>query len=128
MAIRAAPLRIIVQQGAPYNKKFKRTSGGSPVDLTGRVLVLQVRSRRTPANKPSVLAEWRSDGADPLINVTDAEQGEFEFDVPASATAEYAFKDAEHDLVMLVDGDVVERTLQGPFLVDASVAVIEVAE
>ena len=106
--MRAGLYQLVIEQGATLDLAFQYTdSDGHPVDLTGMTLRCMGRARYDSA---STLFDWDTAGGE--IVITDAVNGRFQFDVPATETASLDFSDGVYD-VELVDGADVQRLLMG---------------
>lgn len=115
---------IIVEQGDDHTEQFEYVDNeGTPIPLTGFEAKLQVRQHRLIKNKTPVLLTWSSEGATPEITIDEA-AGIITIEVSSAATRAITFSEGEYDL-LLIDGDTVERLVEGKFTVKPSITDLE---
>jgi hypothetical protein len=107
-----------IEKGATYNLSVTyKDATGSPVDLTGWTVRMQVRE--TPADSTPILT---SDGGSPTITLTKNSSGEITITISASTTASLTATTAYYDIeAQQTSSGVVRRILKGRFVISPEV-------
>lgn len=103
---------------ADWYQTFTVTSGGSPVDLTGKSLLLTLRANVNDA-QPLLTADV--DGG--LLSITDGPAGKFALAVPFATTRTIPAGNHYWDLVDVLSANSRTRIAGGRFLVRQGVTV-----
>lgn len=105
----AAAWSFVVEQGSTFYRKLVLSDfSGAPLDLGGYALRAQVRP--TPESS-EVYATWTTDNGRFLL--LNPEQGEVVFEISASETAGYTWREGVYDLELVDPVGRVERLLEG---------------
>lgn len=102
---------------ADWAQTFTVTSGGSPVDLTGKTLSMTLR-----ANVNDAAALVTASTANGMLSITDGAAGQFRLDVPYATTQDVPAGNHYWDLVDLISVNNQTRIAGGRFLVRQGVS------
>lgn len=126
--IMAGLLNLEIEQGATFAHVFRwQQHGGTPVDLTGAQVLMQVRTAKsTTADHVLTLASYAAPPASPSpwrtdILITPAE-GKIAISTPPVATSALTPGSYWYDLKVTFAGGEVYRLVEGRIIVDAAVS------
>jgi hypothetical protein len=116
--VTAAPYKIRIEQGAAFRLGIRiLDESGQAVDLAGYQARLQIREY---AAAPDTLADWSTQGSDPVITIDDTGQ-RFAFFVPAATTGAYTWRHGVFDMLVTDPGGEADRLLRGEAEVELAV-------
>jgi hypothetical protein len=108
--MKPAVINLTIYQGSTFSQKFKWKTGNpaTPVNLAGYTARMQIREK---IKSPNYIINLTTENGG--IVITNAANGEFSVEIPATVTASMNFKVGVYDLEFVSSGGIVERLFQG---------------
>lgn len=111
---------IAIYQGSTFRKPFtwslvdNETKTRTPVDLTGCSIRMQLREKSGGV----VLVDFKAEG---FISITNQQQGQWEIEIPAEASANFTFERGIFDIEVEFSNGEVVRVVEGAIVIKQEV-------